>query len=347
MIFDKYLDLKSVPKLMHYLKENEIKTRTDKNFSKGQLYHLLANKVYIGKIIHKDKVYDGEHEAIISEEIFEEVQKLLYENKADKTCGTKCSSNSLLAGLIFDDKNSLMTPSHSNSHKRRYRYYISTALKNYNDNEVGTISKIPACEVEKFVVETTKEFLQDKGQIQKLVKDFKISKQNKLIYMAQNIEDYSDPKLIRAIIYKIVISKNLIEITLNENSLINVLNALTNNQEFVISDKNEKFNPITITKKIKITQLSRNDNILILNAKEYDTPEPNPYLVNAIVKSYYYHKQIQAGRTIEDLQSEEGFKDSKYIRNILNLKYISPTLTEQILTGTQSKDLSLQKLINL
>lgn len=90
MIFDKYLDLKSVPKLMHYLKENEIKTRTDKNFSKGQLYHLLANKVYISKITHKDKVYDGEHEAIISEGIFKEVQKLLYENKVDKTCAGIC-----------------------------------------------------------------------------------------------------------------------------------------------------------------------------------------------------------------------------------------------------------------
>lgn len=346
MLFDKYLELKSVPKLMDYLKENEIKTKTDKYFSKGQLYHLLSNRVYIGKITHKDKVYDGEHEAIICDDFFEKVQKLLYENKVDKTCGVKSSSNSLLAGLIFDDKNNLMTPSHSNSHKRRYRYYISTALKNYNDNEVGTISKIPAGEVEKFVVETTREFLQDKGQIQKLVKDFKVSKQNKFIYTAQNIEDYSDPKLIRAIICKIVISKDLIEITLNENSLINVLNTLSNNQKFVIPDKREKFNPITITKKIKITLSSRNDNILILNAKEYDTPEPNPYLVNAIVKSFYYHKQIQSGKTIEDLQTEEGLKDSKYIRNIMNLKYISPELTEQILNGTQPQELSLQKLIS-
>ena len=83
-----------------------------------------------------------------------------------------------------------------------------------------------------------------------------------------------------------------------------------------------------------------------MNAKEYDTPEPNPYLVNAIVKSFYYHKQIQAGKTIEDLQTEEGLKDSKYIRNIMNLKYISPQLTEQILNGTQSENLSLQRLIN-
>ena len=84
---------------------------------------------------------------------------------------------------------------------------------------------------------------------------------------------------------------------------------------------------------------------MILNAKEYNTPEPNPYLVNAIVKSYYYHKQIRNGKTIEDLQNEEGLKDSKYIRNILNIKYISPELTEQILTGTQPEDLSLQKLL--
>ena len=345
MLFDKYLELKSVPKLMHYLKENEIKTKTDKYFSKGQLYHLLSNRVYIGKITHKDKVYDGEHEAIICDDFFEKVQKLLYENKVDKTCGVKSSSNSLLASLIYDDLGNKMTPSHSNNHGRRYRYYISRALK--NNEETGSVSKIPAGEVEKFVIETTKEFLQDKEQIQKIVSEYKISKQNKLIYIAQDIQDYSEPKLIRAIIHKIMVSKNLIEITYNETSIKKVLNALANNQEIVVPDKNEDLTPIIISKNIKITQSSRNDNLLILNAEEYDTPEPNPYLVNAIVKSYYYHKQIQAGRTIEDLQTEEGLKDSKYIRNILNLKYISPELTEQILSGTQPQDLSLQKLITM
>lgn len=129
-------------------------------------------------------------------------------------------------------------------------------------------------------------------------------------------------------------------------SIKNILNAFANNQEIVIPDKSKNLTPIVISKNIKITQPSRNDNILILNAKKYDTPEPNPYLVNAIVKSFYYHKQIQAGKTIEDLQTEEGLKDSKYIRNIMNLKYISPELTERILKGTQPQDLSLQKLIS-
>lgn len=346
MLFEKYLELKSVPKLMQYLKENEIKTKTDKYFSKGQLYHLLANKIYIGKITHKDKVYDGEHEAIITDEIFERVQKLLYENKVDKTCGAKCSSNSLLAGLIYDDLGNKMTPSHSNSHKRRYRYYVSTALKNYKSSNAGSVSKIPAGEIEKFVVETTKEFLQNKEQIQNIVSDYKISKQNKLIYTAQNIRNYSEPKLIRTLVYKIVVSKNSIKITYNKNSLINALNALSNNQEIVMPNKNEEIFPITISKNIKFIQRSRNDNIIILNTKENDSPEPNPYLVNAIVKSYYYHKQIQEGKTIEDLQNEEGLMDSKYIRNILNLKYISPELTEQIFNGTQPKKFKFAKINN-
>lgn len=240
-----------------------------------------------------------------------------------------------------------MSPSASNANNKHYRYYVSQSIKNPVDYERGEITKISAGEIEKFVIETTKEFLQDKEQIQNIVSEFKISKQNKLIYTAQNIQDYSEPKLIRAIINKIVISENLIEITYNEASIKKVLNALANNQEIVIPDKSENVTPIVISKNIKITQPSRNDNILILNAKEYDTPEPNPYLVNAIVKSFYYHKQIQAGKTIEDLQTEEGLKDSKYIRNILNLKYISPQLTEKILNGTQPEDLSLQKLINL
>lgn len=43
----------------------------------------------------------------------------------------------------------------------------------------------------------------------------------------------------------------------------------------------------------------------------------------------------------------EGLKDTKYIRNILSLKFLPPSLTEQILKGVQSMDLSLQKLFNL
>ena len=62
-----------------------------------------------------------------------------------------------------------MTPSHSNTRKRRYCYYISQAIKKYNPNKAGTVSKIPAGEIEKFVVENLKEFFFFIKEIQRIL----------------------------------------------------------------------------------------------------------------------------------------------------------------------------------
>lgn len=308
---------------------------------------MLSNKIYIGKIIHKENVYEGEHNGIIDEITFEMVQKLLYENKVDKICGTKCSSNSLLTGLIFDDNGNKMTPSHSNSHNRRYRYYVSQAIKKYNKSQAGSVSKIPAGEIEKFVILSTKELLHNKKQTQQILSEFDVNTQIKLIKTAKDIEDYAEPKLIRSIVIRVVVSEKTVEITYDAKNIREILSILSAGDELNLIPKSKEIDPIIVSKQIRISQPSKSGNILILKAKENNVPEPNPYLVNAIVKSYYYHKQIQNGRTIEDLQTEENLKDSKYIRNILNLKYISPVLTNQILTGVQSEDISLQKLINM
>ena len=308
LIFDKYLELKSVPKLKDWLEKENIRTKSDNLFFKGALYHMLSNKVYIGKIVHKDNVYDGEHSGIIDEITFERVQKLLYENKVDKICGTKCSSNSLLAGLIFDDNNNLMTPSHSTSHKRRYRYYVSQAIKKYSKLTAGLVSKIPAGEIEKFVILTTKELLQNKEQMQQILSEFDVNTQIKLIKTAKNIEDYENPKLIRSIVYKVVVSDKSVKITYDVQNIKELLLIISRGDEITLIPQGKEIEPITITRSIKISQPSKTGNILILNAKESNSLELNPYLVNSLVKCYYYHKQIQNGKTIGDLQQEENLK---------------------------------------
>lgn len=152
-IFEKYLEFKSVSKLQKYLKENKIHTRTDKEFVKGNLYNILRSKIYIGKIPHKDEVHEGLHEGIIDEKLFNKVQKILDENsvKANNSVGAKHFS--LLSSKLFDDKNNIMSPSHSrNRFGACYRYYISQAFIKSKPHEAGTISKIPAKEIEDFVI---------------------------------------------------------------------------------------------------------------------------------------------------------------------------------------------------
>src|SRR4051795_8578956 len=91
MIFRRYLELGSVSKLEAELAEREQRTRAfvangngnvwgDRPYSSGHLYHLLSNPIYAGKIRHKDKLYNGQHEAIIDRKTFATVQAQLAAN---------------------------------------------------------------------------------------------------------------------------------------------------------------------------------------------------------------------------------------------------------------------------
>jgi DNA invertase Pin-like site-specific DNA recombinase len=349
LIFDKYLELGSVPKLKEYLDKEEIKTRSDKQFAKGQLYHMLSNKTYIGKITHKDKIYDGEHEAIIETGIFENVQKLLIENRVDKNCNAKSSSNSVLASKIFDDKGNRMSPSHSNTRGRKYRYYISLPISKLNKSQAGSVSKIPAREIEKFVSNNIKEYLQNKEQVQRHIKNLDVVDQNNIFDRLSKL-DYTNPRLIRGVLDKVIISKEWIEVTLCKNQIQKMLENFAYCDEIPAEIKSESPNPVTIKKDIRIATTSRiGCNVLIISNDTEQAPAPNDSLIKAIVRSHFWHKQLEdnTAKNIRDIQRQEGLNDSKYIRQVLKLRFLPPEVTESILNGTQERDLSVSKLLKM
>lgn len=300
------------------------------------------------EIKHKTNIYDGEHEAIIDKKIFNKIQELMYKNRVDKNCDTKSTSNSLLLGKLFDDRGNRMTSSHSNTRKRKYRYYVSLAITKLRKGKEGSVSKIPAGEIEKFVVETIKEFLTNTNKIQKYIAQFDLTKQKSILEAIKNIEDFSDHKLVRAILSKVMISKDSVEITLCENALIKTLESLSNEGELFEENTAETDVPIKILKKIEITRTFQSGNVLIISSGDKPTPLPNPYLINAVIKSHYWHKSLIEGKvkSVKEIQEFEELTDTTYIRDILNLKLLPPKLTEQILNGTQKPDLSLQNLFN-
>src|ERR1700732_5208318 len=51
-----------------------------KPLARGALYLMLRNRIYRGQIVHKDQYYLGEHEPIIDEPFWEEVQTKLAAN---------------------------------------------------------------------------------------------------------------------------------------------------------------------------------------------------------------------------------------------------------------------------
>lgn len=51
--------------------------RYTRHVGSGMLYKLLANPIYVGELRHRENVYDGEHDAIIDLDQFNQIQTLL------------------------------------------------------------------------------------------------------------------------------------------------------------------------------------------------------------------------------------------------------------------------------
>ena len=63
---------------------------------------MLQNRIYRGEIVHKDKSYPGEHQAIIDQALWDKVQTVLADNRIDRESGATVKEPRLLTGLVFD-----------------------------------------------------------------------------------------------------------------------------------------------------------------------------------------------------------------------------------------------------
>ena len=86
-LFRRYLELGSVRLLAEKLADQGVGSPSRMaatgrkigggNFSRGQLYAILSNPIYIGMIRHKDTVYQGQHPAIVDRELWDDVRDML------------------------------------------------------------------------------------------------------------------------------------------------------------------------------------------------------------------------------------------------------------------------------
>ena len=166
-IFERYLVLGCVAKLKHDLDKDNIvsKERLSKRgnkiggkpYSRGALYSILQNPVYIGKIRHKEEIYDGQHEAIITQDIWDAVQKKLAVQAAAHRGHKKASDPNLLKGRLFDGEGTVYSPASTKKKSGQiYRYYISQNLIQFRDHPKATMARIPAHEIEQIVCDTVR-----------------------------------------------------------------------------------------------------------------------------------------------------------------------------------------------
>ena len=149
LIYDKFLETKSITKTLEFTKDQKILTKTGRLFCKKTIRDILTNPIYKGFVSHKGTEYKGRHEAIISEEKFAKVQSIWAE--IPEKCKQKVPSDALLKDLIrCGSCNCPMTPTYCCKNKRKYRYYTcSNHLR--TKNCMAEHKTLPAGEIEKYV----------------------------------------------------------------------------------------------------------------------------------------------------------------------------------------------------
>ena len=132
-------------------------------FTKTGLFKLLTNMAYIGKVPFRGEVYEGEHDAIVSEDLWERVQAILSRNGTTGGKHVRNKYGALLKGLLYCGScNTAMIHSHTTKRNRQYRYYVCTTAQKRGWETCPTKS-VPAPEIERFVVDRIRCIGQDPG----------------------------------------------------------------------------------------------------------------------------------------------------------------------------------------
>lgn len=144
--------------------------RGGKPFTKTSLHKLLTNITYVGKLRYKDEVHEGEHEAIVSTDVWQRVQSLLSRNGRTGGSAVRNKFGALLKGILHCSAcGTAMTPSHTTKNgSKRYRYYVCTTAQKRGWHHCPTKS-IPAGEIEQFVVEQLRRIGHDPALVRETV----------------------------------------------------------------------------------------------------------------------------------------------------------------------------------
>jgi site-specific DNA recombinase len=173
-VFRLYLEIGSVRRLKEELDRRGMVTKRrrqaageevgGKPFSRGHLYALLSNPLYVGKVRHLGVHYAGRHEPIVDDATFAAAQARLATQAPSRRTTTNQSGPHLLTGLLFDESGDRLSPTHAVKKGRHYRYYVSHRLIAARRKERDGW-RLPADEIEQLVVKELAAFLSDGARL--------------------------------------------------------------------------------------------------------------------------------------------------------------------------------------
>ena len=351
-IYQRYLKTGSVPKLKKDLDRDGVvsKIRVSRkgirsggqSFSRGALYELLSNPIYIGEIRHKQERHPGQHEAILDRNLWEKVQKRLQDRNVRSTEPRTKVSPSPLAGKVFDETGGPLYVQAAAKDRQRYRYYVSRALVRGSKVEGQRGWRVPAPELERAVAIAARSILDDKAAILEALQvagmgdvDFNPVFTSVAEWRERLLTERERSVALVELVEKAVLTDEGIRLGLN----LSVPCSASGGAQMQKVLHLVRFVPLKVKRRGVEMRL-------IINGGD-EPRKPDPALLKAFARARVWFEELASGRVcslVEVARREELAK--RYVTRLTKLAFISPAFIEAIAEGEASLQTNLQMLMD-
>jgi len=344
-IFETYLEIGSAMELKKRLCREGIVSKQwvtqkgilagGKPFSRGSLYDLLRNPIYVGKIRHKDKVYEGQHDAILDQDLWNQVQALLAKNRVVDLNKTRAKSPSLLAGILIHEDGGPFKPSHSRKKGVRRRYYVHPNCT------------LPSIEIEGVVISEITRLLSTPTRIAEILNIEDQEQLKSLLACAKRrvigLKTTISPSVIKSIIGQIVISETDLRLHIDPGNLIAFL---SNEQGAKPTDGASDHPPHIITLQTQLKRCGHGKKLIVRSESSTDPTSVDTSLIKLITRAHMWFEQMKTGLSYKEIADEEKV-DERLVARAIRCAFLAPDITSAILKGQEPKELSSQRLLRL
>ena len=337
-IFQKYSEIQNMQSVAEWLNGQGLYTKKwiakhskrehgGEPFQKSGIQRILTNPVYIGKITHyaQNKIYNGVHKAIISQELWEQVQEIVRRRIKDPQAFSHYRLHkTFLAGKLFDDKGKSFRMTSSKKQGRKFLYYYNGVGGHY----------LPAEQLDSFVIQMLKNA--DFDSIEPLAN-------------RDNITVEQMKAWVNKVICQTVEKIHYITVFLDEGQI----NKDLGNCPKITVQPTDKLLPLErIDEKIYIRDNFIVDNISSVKLQNLGSKniltvrQINESLVRGLARGWQFKKMLERGLNMKEMEMSNNM-GKRTIMRYLNLCYLSPRVVSDILEYRNPRNLTLRELMNL
>ena len=326
-LFEKYLELQSVNDLTEYAKKKGIygkrwetakrKMRGGNPISKMSMHRILRDKIYIGQIENKKEstFAKGEHEPIITNDLFNRIQIVLANNSNNKSSSTRAPN--ILTGKLFNHNGVKFINQRTSGKGKKTAYYYAT--KGFY---------LTAGRVDEIVIKTITDFLNSD------MSNLPINLATILKRIDVTNMNFADKRnLIQSLVEKVVYSQEQLIYTITTDAAKlqqfvseNYMNTCTEPMEYIIGD-----NSITITEKVFLrkyvnTVYDRGKNGVL------NVTDNNHLILKAFATAWKYRELYEQDGNVDNVIRSVRTSPRLFYK-YLALAFLSPKIVNRLLNG--------------